>query len=268
MPFESAPAPQTPKIAGQPGWYPLDENRPEVLLRGVGPMTFELVQRFFYRRPHQSLRYEIHAHDPTRPPTPGNTTDLASVPTLFWWLIASYGHQTRAALIHDQLYNRPSFEEVMEANLVFRDALAESDVSLLRRWIMWAGVDAAGRFKFGRPRKLGVILEFLTAFCTVLSGGYWALGRFWGWWPRSSEPFGHAWLILMALAALGLICWGRRWLFATLGVALVLPPLVPEIVSRSALYGLEWLCYPFVTHGVGTPTPAPTAKPTFRRRRG
>jgi hypothetical protein len=268
MPFKSSPAPQAPRIAGQAAWHPLQGDRPEVLLRGVGPMTFQLIQKFFYRRPHRTLWYEISAHDLTQPPTAGNTTDLASVPMLFWWLIASYGHQTRAALIHDQLYNRPSFEEVMEANLVFRDALAESEVSLLRRWIMWAGVDAAGRLKFGWARKLGVVLQFLAAFCTALATGYWAFGRFWGWWPRSSEPFGHAWIVAAVLAAGGLICWRRRYLCATLGIALVLPPLIPEIVSRSVLYGLEWAFYPFVKQGFATATPAPTVKPTFRRRRG
>jgi Protein of unknown function (DUF1353) len=267
MPFESAPPPQSPRISGQNSWFPLADDRPEVLLRGVGPLTFQLIQEFFYTRPSGGKRHRIKAHDlKTDPTLKNNSTDLASVPMLFWWLIASYGRQTRAALIHDQLYDRSTFDEVMEANGVFRDALAESSVPLLRRWIMWAAVDAAGRWRFGWAHQLDVGLEFLAAFGTVLGAGYWALGRFWGWWPLSGEPFGRAWLIPTAIAGVGLLCWRRRWLSATLGVALVLPPLLPELFSRGALWTLEWAFYPFAKHGEARGDRAPIPRPTFGRR--
>jgi hypothetical protein len=219
------------------------------------------MREFFYRRPGSSQWYQINAHDLTADPTiANNSTDLASVPVLFWWLIASYGHQTRAALIHDQLYDDPDPERVDEANLVFRDALAESDVPLLRRWIMWAGVDAAGRWKRGVWSKLDVAGQFITALGFVVTTVYWIVGGIWSWGPS------QIWIAPLALAAVGMVAWRRRWLLSALAIGLVLPPLLPEVVSRLILVGLEWVFLPAAQrnaalHGFQTPTP------TLRRKR-
>jgi hypothetical protein len=263
MPYRSPtpPPPLEPQISGETTWHALADGRPEVLLRCVGPLTFQLMREFFYRRPSSDHWYQINAHDLTADPKcANNSTDLASVPILFWWLIASYGHQTRAAIIHDQLYDDPDPARVDEANLVFRDALAESGVPLLRRWIMWAGVDAAGRFKRGVWSKLDVAGQFITALGFVLTALYWIFGWVWNWGPS------QIWIIPPVLAAVGVVAWRKRWLVSALAIGLVLPPLLPELISRSILFGLEWVFLPAArrsaaSRGFETPTP------TLRRKR-
>lgn len=75
-------------------------------------------------------------------------TDLASVPAVFAWLVPRTGTHLRASLIHDALleqrgeglaYVGPAMP-AEEAHRVFRDALADSGVGLVRRWLMWTAV--------------------------------------------------------------------------------------------------------------------------------
>jgi hypothetical protein len=54
---------------------------PEVVLKQVGPNSFQLLHGFRYQVPPDGVIYLVRAHDPDRPPTaPNNSTDLASVP--------------------------------------------------------------------------------------------------------------------------------------------------------------------------------------------
>ncbi len=86
--------------------------------------------------------YNVPAHDTSRPPDdPNNSTDLASVPAYLWWFVASHGKHTLPALLHDQLVDdRDQAPKREEADLVFRYALRESDVSWLRRRLMYIAV--------------------------------------------------------------------------------------------------------------------------------
>lgn len=292
MPFETPDDP-APAIAGDAGWwYPAAQGRqpsdppPDIILRGAGPETFQLVRGFGYRHrsdePIQVTRHDLDvSYD-----GPNNSTDFASVPSLFWWLIASYGHHTRAALIHDQLWeDKPNRTQ---ANLIFRDALAESGVPFLRRWIMWSGVDAGRRWDVDALRRGFLIAEALLGLAFFVSFGFWAqpwvwhfLGWLWGrvetvfGWPwRELEPLREHWPSLfelgsgwlpVAIFALGFVLWRKRWLLATLGLGLVLPPLVPEIVARLSLLVLELPFYPghryFKDKVAPIPSPAPTLQP-------
>ena len=117
---------------------------------------FQLVTGFFYIDPETGRRYEIPAHDTSRPPGPKgeNSTDLASVPMFLWGLVPSYGLQTRAALLHDVLADRADdiggevgWRLRRDADRVFRVALIESEVPLLRALIMWCAV-SMGRYTY------------------------------------------------------------------------------------------------------------------------
>lgn len=81
-------------------------------------------------------------------------TDLASVPSIFGWLVPRTGRHLPAALLHDALVGSPeepasylSAEDVAidreEANLVFRDAMADTGTGVVRRWLMWTAVTIA-----------------------------------------------------------------------------------------------------------------------------
>ncbi|MDW3216060.1 MAG: DUF1353 domain-containing protein [Ilumatobacteraceae bacterium] len=78
-------------------------------------------------------------------------SDLTSVPALFTWLVPKSGDHLPAALIHDGLVRAegappdhigPDMSRV-DADRVFRDAMADSGTGLIRRWIVWTAVTLA-----------------------------------------------------------------------------------------------------------------------------
>ncbi len=73
----------------------------------------------------------------------GFETDFASVPRLVVWLVPRFGRYTRAAILHDWLCTvgiSTGAVTSREADGLFRRALRDSGVPVLRRWLMWCGV--------------------------------------------------------------------------------------------------------------------------------
>jgi hypothetical protein len=79
----------------------------------------------------------------------GQETDFASVPRVFVWFLPRYGRYTKAAILHDYLWNVevPRGLSRLDADGIFRQAMRELEVPFLRRWIMWAAVRWAALFK-------------------------------------------------------------------------------------------------------------------------
>ncbi|NQX12937.1 DUF1353 domain-containing protein [Microbacteriaceae bacterium VKM Ac-2855] len=104
--------------------------------RGAG--VFVLTRSFRYR--------DARTGESILVPASEKRTDLASVPTFLWGLIAPFGKQSAAALLHDHLRSeRPvsgvdRAAQARRADRLFRDALLESGVPTARAWLMWAGV--------------------------------------------------------------------------------------------------------------------------------
>ncbi|MDO7868850.1 DUF1353 domain-containing protein [Nocardioides jiangxiensis] len=76
-------------------------------------------------------------------------TDLASVPALFTWLVPKTGAHLPAALLHDGLCHQGAFVSPdgrrvaltrVDADRIFRDAMADAGTPLVRRWLVWAAV--------------------------------------------------------------------------------------------------------------------------------
>lgn len=90
------------------------------------------------------------------PATTDFRTDLTSTPVLFTWLVPKTGAHLPAALVHDALVaggGEPSYDSTeghvidrVEADRVFRDAMADTGTGVVRRWIVWAAVTAATIF--------------------------------------------------------------------------------------------------------------------------
>jgi hypothetical protein len=82
----------------------------------------------------------------------GQSTDFASVPRVFAWVIPPYGRYTMPAILHDYLW-RVAVPEGQatwpEADALLRRSMRESGVPFLRRWIMWAAVRLASIKKPG-----------------------------------------------------------------------------------------------------------------------
>jgi hypothetical protein len=70
------------------------------------------------------------------------TTDFASVPRVFTWLLPRYGRWTPAAILHDFLWAEAKAGRILkfDADGLFNRAMRELGVPYLRRWIMWTAV--------------------------------------------------------------------------------------------------------------------------------
>ncbi len=73
----------------------------------------------------------------------GFITDFASVPRVLWSLCPSYGKYTKAAVIHDYLYNSKILRR-KDADGMFRRIMGELGVGAFKRYTMWAAVRMFG----------------------------------------------------------------------------------------------------------------------------
>lgn len=105
----------------------------EVIVKPILPAgtRWELINTFKYTGNEDT--FEVPA---------GFTTDFASVPRVFVWLLPRYGQWTQAAVLHDYLWDRAEAGEMskFDADGIFNRALRELGVPYLRRWVMWTAV--------------------------------------------------------------------------------------------------------------------------------
>lgn len=81
----------------------------------------------------------------------GLTTDFASVPRPFVWLLPPYGAYTKAAVLHDYLCRPEAAISRADADGLFRRAMRELDVPVVRRWMMWAAVRLGSLLSGAKP---------------------------------------------------------------------------------------------------------------------
>lgn len=190
--------------------------------------TFSLERRIAYR--------DRHLGEILIPASPDFRTDLTSTPALFTWLVPKTGAHLPAALVHDALVaggGDPSYTSTdghdinrVEADRVFRDAMADTGTGVVRRWIVWAAVTAATIFvKDGLPwtplvnwlHRFGAGVSIVAVVCL----GYSATGDLFDldwplagqlpwmgdrvWWLEVIGGFAGAIVIPLALSLL----WGR-----------------------------------------------------------
>jgi len=112
----------------------------DVVVRVVGDSDFALVEPLTYRGNRDT--FVVPA---------GFVTDFASVPRLVTWLLPRYGAYTRAAILHDHLWERDDVTKA-DADGLFRRAMRELGVSAPRRWMMWAAVRTASGMRGAAAR--------------------------------------------------------------------------------------------------------------------
>jgi hypothetical protein len=221
-------------------FFALDsEMPPEICLKQVGPNTFKLLKGFRYRRP-DGTDYQVLAHNPT---DPEDTTDLASVPRWLWWFVASYGHQTLPALLHDQAVDDSTIERP-EADRMFRMALGECGVFWFRRWMMWTAVSLETARVKNRLWLVAFVAHLVLFAGTAICFGLGLLP----WWVPTA--FG-----------LGGFAWGIRWPLTVVGVVLIALPSAFVL----AVWVVEWALNQIesLITGVPAPPPGPTMEATF-----
>ena len=249
--------------------YHLDGDRvavgtedPEPELRQIAPSEFVILKSFCYRvpagDPEAGAVYVVPGEDfpdrlPTTrrttttddPPKPavipptdaGGQTDLASVPSFFWWLIASYGNHTRAALLHDSLYVEKREQAPVPrstADRLFLTALREPEqkTGAFRHWLMWAAVSLFGNLNKLLGGLCGV--QVLAVWVSSIAGLAWAWGPTlaWRWWEI---------VLVVVAAAVFLVALGTSW---RAGVDLTGGWLVPTLLLLGVVVLLLCLQWP------------------------
>ncbi len=162
-------------------------------------------------------------------------TDLTSVPMWFTWLVPRTGKHLPAALVHDGLvagqheprtYIASRRIDRALADRIFRDAMRDLGISVLRRWLMWTAVATASMVKQGTVfERLRGWLALLVTMGTVIVFGTAAtidlldLRSLLPWmgdrptWLELVNAVAAAILIPLALSPL----WGRRRRAGTIG---------------------------------------------------
>ena len=137
---------------GGPGERPRRDEPPRIVLEQrerAGEEVFALLRRVGYADRH--LGQLLVPADPAT-----FTTDLTSVPSVLTWLVPRSGRHLPAALVHDALVADPAEPgetgvasyvsergvavDRVEADRVFRDAMADTGTGVVRRWLAWSAV--------------------------------------------------------------------------------------------------------------------------------
>lgn len=218
---------------------------------------FDVLEAFEYRDDVLGQTVIVPAH--------GDPTDLASVPWVLWWLIASYGRHTGAAIVHDTLVvERMTRAERVRADTIFFHALEESGNNWLRHRLMWAAVSWGMTMRKSAPVLFVLFVAQLAVF--------WAAVL---WVALGGAHRGGAAAVALVLFALGL-AWARvptsapelawwLWYVAALGVGLLTAPLAVILISVGVVYLVDVLaaCLQAATGGGWEmPTrPAPLRRP-------
>lgn len=234
------------------------------------PRHFQLLRPISFLETGQpeSQCVEIPAHDPDLPAVGDNQTDLASVPPFLWGLIASYGRQTAAALLHDHLsaearHGDPATRIARRrvADRLFGAALLDSGISLLRMLIMRSFVSVQKYVEFRRWQASAMIGHAVLAVAFV----YALVGAVAGLWmtPLGASP----WLLLLVLLpAVTAVAW---WHDAVTMIVIVYagvvfaPFILGAVVAQFVLLlaeGIVWLL-------AGLRGPVPVIGPTILARR-
>jgi len=220
---------------------------------------FQVAEAFCWRDPRDSNRVlTIPAHDLTRPPGEGNSTDFASVPPFLWGLIASFGKQTLPAVLHDSLTYEAMLAPAGERLALrrtydedFRVSLIDSGVHQLRARVMWASVGMERYARYAGALGVAIIAQFSIGLLAIVAAV--ALGII-------VQPL---WFLLGVAPAIAALAWGKNLdlvLSATYLGALYAPLVAAAFIGSR----LEQLLALSIWAGTGTPGPPPQAEPVLR----
>ena len=169
-------------------------------LQEIGDNDFKLLEPFGYTSRNGKPMIPVTPHY-----LPG--TDLASIPSFLGWFARRHGRHTPAALLHDELVTddleslpEPARMERANADLLFREALVDSGVPLVKSWVLWTGVTLPTRWRSSAGAKIALA----TWFAAALAGTGLLV---YGLWTTSPIPVAIA-LVAPALFA---FLWGRAW---------------------------------------------------------
>lgn len=235
---------------GDPGRPPDPSADPRIVLErhtDDGWERFSLEHRIAYR--------DRHLGELLVPAGAGFRTDLTSTPALFTWLVPTTGAHLPAALLHDGLVQGSGagagaddgrsyvsteghVVDRVEADRIFRDAMADTGTGVVRRWVVWAAVTLASffvgrgtpwpgwlrwRYRLAAGATLGAIAWLGWSATGDLLDASWPLAVDVPWmgerplWLELTGGLAAAVVVPLGLSVL----WGRFWVAGAIaGVAL------------------------------------------------
>jgi hypothetical protein len=213
-------------------------------LEQIGEKRFRLVKGFRYHVPDTAV-VPPKVRDIELPDL--FETDIASVPWVFWWLIASYGSHARAAIVHDALVGAPVVvvTDRKIADYVLLIALEEPSEfdgkhgSYIRHQLTWAAVCLFGTMLCEAKLLLTLFLLMVAGFWFASVG---AIISWLPWWSLS----GWEWIPAVSLGLAGFL-WkfnpfaerkvaGRLWPIGVVGLPTLAPALVLVLVTSGAVW--------------------------------
>lgn len=190
------------------------------------------------------------AHHPSDDPGPGNRTDLASVPWVFWSFIASYGRQSAPSILHD---HQSDVARTMPASAaltarrsddrLFRVGLRQQKVPLLRAWLMWTVVSYWRYLAHAPVLFAAMILQTVVGAAAVYLAVILGVGN-------------PVWLLLLLVPAVLSFVWrteAPQLVWGSYGLAVLAPLMVLQTLALVPFWVLEVLVRelidrPFIDH--------------------
>lgn len=160
--------------------------------------------------PAHEAEYDAGGHHFVAPPNSGGHTDLASVPWFMWWLVASYGNHTRAALLHDALIPDAGETAVVPGSTADRlllTALRDLQVKkggAVRHWFMWAAVSVFKTFPWWARIAAALHLVAVWAALVWIAVASWPPPLWPDTWSVGTTVLAVA-VLAAALVALGVL---------------------------------------------------------------
>jgi Protein of unknown function (DUF1353) len=241
-------------------FYDVASNGPvQVQIQQVGS-SYRIVRQLGYRDPRYQEPFIVPADVDTF------STDLASIPWMFAWLVPGLGTHLPAVLLHDGLVTDrgqppthigPKVDRV-EADRILRDAMASLGTPRLRRWLMWTGVTVATCWsdvphrwwwRVVMPMTLGIV-GLLGVLATLDLADVWDVLPWMGdrpWWAEFASGAAFALLVPLVFSLLWLQFW-RAGAIAGVALAFLLHVTAAVIV----VYGIYWIAERVASASEGT----------------
>ncbi|MGI9622225.1 MAG: DUF1353 domain-containing protein [Acidimicrobiales bacterium] len=217
----------------------------QLKLERLNHKEYRLLRRFGYRD-HAYQEPFICPDDVDR-----YTTDLASTPWFFQWIVPPRGVHFPAIMLHDALVHDGSPTHIgpkvdrEEADRIMRDAMGALGVGFVRRWLAWTGAFIATAASTMQPRWRWLLVLIVT-FGTIGILGAIATLDLLDWWDVLPWMGDRGTLAELGFGLLGAVViplglsalWGRRWRAGAIGgIALAI------VLHITAAMFLVWVLY-------------------------
>lgn len=114
----------------------------DLIVKSHTNYKWQLVEPLYYYFDEKHKDYGVRVPE-------GFVTDFATVPRAIWSIIPPIGKYTKAAVLHDYLYENPHLvKNKKEADKIFLHAMEILGVEKWKRTIMYWSVRAFGKGKF------------------------------------------------------------------------------------------------------------------------